>query len=94
MERAPPSEPMTPTQDDILDELYFVTSFADLAKKLAMSAETLCPELQKLIELEFVKCFYPDPDSEIKPDPETFGKECPKYFFLATKKGLLAHNSR
>jgi acetone carboxylase gamma subunit len=85
---------MTITQDDILDELYFVTAFPDLIKALSLPAETVCPELQKLIEQEFVKCFYPDPDSEFKPDMETFGIECRKYFFLATKKGLLAHNSR
>lgn len=85
---------MTAIQDDILDELYFVTSFSDLAKNLNLPAETLGLELQKLLALEFVKCFYPDPDSEILPNPETFMKDCQHYFFLATKKGLLAHNSR
>lgn len=85
---------MTSTQDDILDELYFVTSFQDLKASLNLPDETLCPELKKLLALEFVKSFFPDPDSEIAFSPENFDQDCKRYFYLATKKGLLAHNSR
>ena len=85
---------MTIIQEDILDELYFVTSFNDLRNALGLPEETLCLELKKLLELEFVKSFFPDPDSEITFAPETFDQDCNRYFYLATKKGLLAHNSR
>ena len=85
---------MTSTQDDILDELYFVTSFKELQKTLELPEKTLCQELQKLLEQEFVKCFFPDPDTEITFSPETFEQACGTDFYLATKKGLLAHNSR
>ena len=85
---------MTTTQDDILDELYFVTSFRNLKNALEMPEETLCPELKKLLALEFVKSFFPDPDTEITFAPEAFDRDCKRYFYLATKKGLLAHNSR
>ena len=85
---------MTPTQDDILDELYFVTSFLDLRNALGLSEETLCQELKKLLALEFVKSFFPDPDSEVAFTPESFDRDYNRYFYLATKKGLLAHNSR
>ena len=85
---------MTPTQDDILDELYFVTSFLDLKNALGLSEETLGQELKKLLALEFVKSFFPDPDSEVVFTPEAFDREYNRYFYLATKKGLLAHNSR
>ena len=85
---------MTPTQDDILDELYFVTSFQDLRNALGLPEEMLCLELKKLLALEFVKSFFPDPDSEIPFSPENFDQDCKRYFYLATKKGLLAHNSR
>lgn len=95
MERPEPAKHfMTPTQDDILDELYFVTSFRDLKTALGLDEETLCQELKKLLALEFVKSFFPDPDSEIPFAPETFDQDCTRYFYLATKKGLLAHNSR
>jgi len=85
---------MTSTQDDILDELYFVTSFQDLKASLNLPDETLCQELKKLLALEFVKSFFPDPDSEIAFSPENFDQDYKRYFYLATKKGLLAHNSR
>lgn len=85
---------MTPIQDDILDELYFVTGFRELQKALNLPDETLSQELQKLLAQEFVKCFYPDPDTEVTFSPATFEQEGRSYFFLASKKGLLAHNSR
>ncbi len=85
---------MTPTQDDIIDELYFVTSYQELQKALDLPAETLCLELEKLLAQEFVKCFFPDPDTEIAYHQESFAGNCHRYFYLATKKGLIAHNSR
>ncbi|MFC5269951.1 hypothetical protein [Adhaeribacter terreus] len=85
---------MTETEADILDELYFVTSFKALDQTLNLDAETLCENLKALVEQGYVKCFFPDPDTEIDLVPETFAANCTSYFFLATKAGLLAHNSR
>ncbi|MBK0402584.1 MarR family transcriptional regulator [Adhaeribacter sp. BT258] len=85
---------MTETEADILDELYFVTSFKALSQMLDIDAGTLCTHLQALVSQGYVKCFFPDPDTEVEFAPETFAANCASYFFLATKAGLLAHNSR
>lgn len=85
---------MTETEADILDELYFVTSFKALNQMLELDAETLRANLQTLVLQGYVKCFFPDPDTEVDFTPETFAANCETYFFLATKAGLLAHNSR
>lgn len=85
---------MTDIQIDILDELYFVTSFAELAANLGLEENALCRELGDLIKQGYVKCFFPDPDSEIDYPEASFADTCQQYFYLATKAGLLAHNSR
>jgi hypothetical protein len=85
---------VTEIELDILDELYFVTSFAELTTNLKVEDKTLCQELGRLINRGYVKCFFPDPDSEVDYLAERFEDDCHKYFYLATKEGLLAHNSR
>jgi len=85
---------MTDIEFDIIDELYFVTSFHQLGNALFLTDEELCHNLQDLVVRGYVKCFYPDPDTEIEYDKTRFGKDCKEYFFLATKAGLMVHNSR
>ena len=85
---------MTETEADILDELYFVTAFKALSQTLGLEPEMLCNHLQALVKQGYVKCLFPDPDSEVEFDPEHFAANCQAYYFLATKAGLLAHNSR
>ncbi|WP_266205031.1 helix-turn-helix domain-containing protein [Pontibacter kalidii] len=84
---------MTNNEFDILDELYFVTSFPDLKSTLSLTDSELCAALQVLIQKGYVKIFYPDPDTEHAYDEATFGRHCRDYFFLATKAGLVVHNS-
>ncbi len=85
---------MTDIEYDIIDELYFVTSFKDLTTTLALSSDELCHSLQELVVLGYIKCFYPDPDTEVEYNEATFGKQCQQYYYLATKAGLMVHNSR
>jgi DNA-binding IclR family transcriptional regulator len=85
---------VTDTAFEILDELYFVTSYSELATRSGLPEETLCKELDVLITKGLVKCFYPDPDTEITFEAAGFAEACRNYFYLATKAGLLAHNSR
>ena len=85
---------MTEIETDILDELYFVTAFKTLSKTLTLEPEILCEALQVLVQQGYVKCLFPVPDTEIEFDPEHFKANFQSYFFLATKAGLLAHNSR
>ncbi|HSI90293.1 MAG TPA: hypothetical protein VK927_04210 [Adhaeribacter sp.] len=85
---------MTETEFDIVDELYFVTSFPELAANLNASEKELCQALQVLLQKGYIKSFFPDPDTEVDFSPDTFQDNCHNYFYLATKAGLLAHNSR
>ncbi|MCX2740790.1 hypothetical protein [Pontibacter anaerobius] len=84
---------MSNNEFDILDELYFVTSYPNLKSTLSLTDQELCAALQSLIRQGYVKIFYPDPDTEHEYDEKAFGKHCHEYSFLATKAGLVVHNS-
>jgi hypothetical protein len=85
---------MTEIEFEIIDELYFVTPYRQIGDALFLTDEELCRSLQDLVAKGYVKCYYPDPDTEVAFNPATFGKNCGKYYFLATKAGLMVHNSR
>ncbi|UOQ50922.1 hypothetical protein [Hymenobacter cellulosivorans] len=85
---------MTDTEYDILDELYFVTPFTTLREKTNLPAAELEHSLRGLLEQDYIKCFYPDPDTELAYEVTSFGALVRDCYFLATKPGLLAHNSR
>lgn len=85
---------MSPAAYDILDELYFVTSFQDLVKMPELAAYDVEASLKELVQQGFVKCLYPDPDTEISNTRPDFDQVFKASYFLATKAGLLAHNSR
>lgn len=84
---------MSNNEFDILDELYFVTSFPDLRSTLSLSDQELCDALQSLIRQGYVRILYPDQDTEHDYDEATFSQHCQDFFFLATKAGLVVHNS-
>ncbi|MFD2033368.1 hypothetical protein ACFSKL_01125 [Belliella marina] len=82
---------MTEEEFDLLDELYFVQHFEYLKDMLGWEEDLLLATLQSLLDKEFIKCL-------IQPDEEVFGEtklqESGKtYYYLATKKGLMNHNS-
>lgn len=85
---------MTEIEFEIIDELYFVTAYRQIREALFLTEEELCKSLKELVTRGYVKCFYPDPDTEIEYNESAFGKNCHQYFFLATKAGLIVHNSR
>lgn len=85
---------MTDTEFDIIDELYFVTAFEALRRALELPEEVLGRHLQGLVVQGYVKCFFPDPDTELPYDQEAFAQRFRQYYYLATKAGLVAHNSR
>lgn len=84
---------MTEVEFDILDELYFVVSYHDLKSTLSLSDAELCEGLKQLLVKGYIKILYPDQDTEHEFDEKRFGKHCQDYFFLATKAGLVVHNS-
>ena len=84
---------MSDNEFDLLDELYFVTSYPDLRSTLSLSDEELCEALQSLVRQGYVKILYPDQDTEHPYEENGFEQHCQKYFYLATKAGLVVHNS-
>ncbi|CAN5830897.1 hypothetical protein BH24BAC1_BH24BAC1_16470 [soil metagenome] len=85
---------MTELEFEIIDELYFVTSYHDIGTALMLTDQELCTSLKDLLLRGYVKAYYPDQDTEIPYDETHFSKNCKDYFFLATKAGLIVHNSR
>lgn len=84
---------MTDNEFAIMDELYFVTSYPDLKSTSALTHQELCTALRDLIARGYIKILYPDPDTEHAFDEASFSKNCQDYFYLASKAGLVAHNS-
>lgn len=85
---------MTEIEFDIIDELYFVTPYGQIRDALLLTDEELGKSLKELVALSYVKCYYPNPDTEVEYNDATFSKNYQQYFFLATKIGLIVHNSR
>lgn len=84
---------MTELEYDILDELYFLADFKVLIEELEISHETLISELFLLIEKGWVKALENELDVEVG-NLDLFNKKYTNYNYLATKAGLLAHNSK
>jgi hypothetical protein len=82
---------MSEEEFDLLDELYFVQPYQYLKEELGWEDEKLLATLQLLIDKEWIKCFY-NVDEEVK-DNFNIEKEGKKYYYLATKVGLMEHNS-
>lgn len=83
---------MSDIEFDILDELYFVTHYKELAENLSYDAAELKESLHALISKGWVKCFS-EPDEEVYDALPTFETHYNKYLYLATKEGLKAHTS-
>jgi hypothetical protein len=82
---------MSDAEFDLLDELYFVQPFSYLQEALGWEDELILKTLDSLYQNEMVKCLS-------KPDTERFDRvdisgEGKNLYFLATKKGLMAHNA-
>lgn len=84
---------MTDNEFDLLDELYFVQSFSDLKEILEWEEGMVKETLHALIDKGWVKCFK-DIKAEVALEDVDFQQLYSRYFYLATKAGLLAHNGR
>ena len=82
---------MTDPEFELLDELYFVQSYQYIKESLGWEDELLLSTLNALYQRGLIKCLE-------APDEERFDlvdvpEEGRNLFFLATKKGLMAHNA-
>lgn len=82
---------MNDAEFDLMDELYFVQSYSYIKETLDWSDSELIATLKILFEQGYIKCL-DDPDSE-RFGSVDFENEAALLYFLATKKGLMAHNT-
>ena len=82
---------MSDEEFDVMDELYFVQPFSYLTETLSMEARELKQVLQSLLQKGYIKCFF-NMNDEVFEDELNFEEDFDKYHYLASKKGLLAHN--
>jgi len=84
---------MSDEEFDVMDELYFVQPFSYLTETLAMETEQLKQVLRSLLQKGYIKCFF-NMNDEVFEEQLNFESDFENYHYLASKKGLLAHNGR
>ena len=90
----PDSPAVTDPEFDLLDELYFVTPFRTLLQKTGLPATELENQLRALLEQGLIRSYWPDPDTELAYETTSFGAIARDAAYLASKEGLLQHNTR
>lgn len=84
---------MNEVEYDIMDQLYFVTSFEDIKQQTGLEDDVILSVLWNFINKDWVKCFK-DPEKEVEVREDDFRTKFEKYHYLASKQGLFAHNVR
>lgn len=84
---------MTDFEFELIDALYFTLPFGQLKAELDWEEHVLKEELLKLIQKGWVKCLESITDEEVE-DLKKIEVNYRNLSFLATKEGLLEHNSR
>lgn len=84
---------MTNEEFDLLDELYFVQPYDFLKEELEWADEEIFETLKSLQEKGWIKCFKAM-DEEVFEGELDLKNNYRSYFYLASKKGLMAHNGR
>ncbi len=84
---------MSDLEFDVLDELYFVQQFEALVNLTSLEDNVLKGVLKKLLSKEWIKCLK-SVTQDIPSEEVDFDKDYRSIYFLATKSGLLAHNSQ
>ncbi|MCC5927853.1 MAG: hypothetical protein JJU28_01280 [Cyclobacteriaceae bacterium] len=83
---------MNDLEFDVLDELYFIQSFQYLKNVLNLEDQSLKETLLALLTKGWIKCYKTNQDEIYNPH-ELFDNEYQNFYYLATKSGLLAHNT-
>ena len=84
---------MTDDEFNIIDELYFVTSYQDLKEGCQLSDEVLQTNLISLVKEGLVRV-YKNVDEASELQQINLKDHFKKYFYLASKKGLFEHNTQ
>ncbi len=83
---------MTDLEFDVLDELYFVQDFDFLKGELDLKDSLLVETLELLYKKEWIKCLK-NHSEEVEAGKANIREKFKEYLYLASKKGLLAHNA-
>ena len=84
---------MQENEFEILDELYFVISFDELEEVSAMDRKELVNVLATLWDKGWIRCYF-GLNNELDFGKADIKNQFDKYHYLASKEGLMAHNSR
>lgn len=84
---------MTDLEFDVLDELYFLISFAELQGTTGISEIELKSCLQSMWKKGWVRC-YKNVSTEARPEEINWELQFNNYYYLASKEGLLMHNGK
>jgi len=84
---------LTDLEFELIDALYFTLPFGRLKAELEWEENVLKEELLKLIRKGWVKCIEEKGDEEVE-DLQEIESNYKNLSFVATKEGLLEHNSR
>ncbi|WP_020527243.1 hypothetical protein [Flexithrix dorotheae] len=82
---------MTDIEYEVLDELYFVISYSDLKEQTGIGDAELKKCLKQLFDKKWIVCFK-SVSEELPVEEVNLNDYSEKYFYLASKKGLFAHN--
>jgi hypothetical protein len=75
----------------IIDELYFICNFNELLFNTSIEIQELKSTLWQLLEQDLIKCLVEEEEQNIS--LVDFELNFKKYHYIASKKGLLAHNT-
>lgn len=83
---------MSDLEFELIDELYFLSSFQDLSKKLGISDSELKELIKLVVQKGWVKCLDPLSEEDVTDSVDLYNRY-KDFNYLVTKKGLFAHNS-
>lgn len=83
---------MSDAEFDVLDQLYFVTRLDHILEELDIQPKVLIQTLTELYKKGWIKILE-TVDDDVSVDKIDLENNAGNYFYLATKEGLLAHNS-
>jgi hypothetical protein len=86
---------LTDLQFSILDSLYFPEPFENVMAEVGEPRQIVLAELRELIDKTLVQVMrWDDTAQDYLPSPHLDADRLNEFRFLATRKGLLAHNGR
>ena len=84
---------MTEEEYIVLDELYFVIPYEELQESVDLNPRQIKSALISLWEKGWIRC-YDGLDNELDKVTSDLRNQFDKYHYLASKEGLMAHNTR